>query len=77
MDSDLIIQPHSSLEFPGPLTRRPPPPPLAFPIPSVVGLWIFLEPHNKRIFLFQYIEGLKVIEGIVRRTGLHFQVVEG
>ena len=27
MDSDLIVQPHSPLEFPGPLTRPPPLPP--------------------------------------------------
>ena len=41
LESDFIVQPPSSQEFPGPLT--PPPPPLEFPIPSVVhvGVWIF------------------------------------
>ena len=39
-ENDLIVQPRFPLEFPGPLTP-PPPTPLEFPIPSVVGVWIF------------------------------------
>ena len=38
LESDLIVQPSSPLEFPGSLT---PPTPLEFPIPSMVGVWIF------------------------------------
>ena len=34
LESDFMVQPPSLLEFSGPLT---PPPPLEFPIPSVVG----------------------------------------
>ena len=37
-ESDFMVQPPSFREFPGPLTL---PTPLEFPIPSVVGVWIF------------------------------------
>ena len=37
LESDFMVQPPSFLEFPGPLT----PTPLEFPIPSMVGVWIF------------------------------------
>ena len=41
------VQPLSALQFPGPLDPPPPPTtPSKFPIPFVVGVWIFLEPHN-------------------------------
>ena len=38
LESDFMVHPPSLLEFPGPVT---PPPPWKFPIPSVVGVWIF------------------------------------
>ena len=41
LESDLVVQPPSPLEFPGPLTPPPPPNPLEFPFPSVVRVWIF------------------------------------
>ena len=38
LESDLIVQPTPRPEFPEPLTT---PTPLEFPIPSVVGVWMF------------------------------------
>ena len=40
LEVNLASKPPSPLEFPGPLTHPTPP---EFPIPSMVGVWIFFE----------------------------------
>ena len=56
LESDFIAQPPSPLEFPGPLTP-PPPTSLKFPIPSVVGVWIFSVTctHCLKIYILLHI----------------------
>ena len=57
LESDFIAQPPSPLEFPGPLTPPPPPTSLKFPIPSVVGVWIFSVTctHCLKIYILLHI----------------------
>ena len=46
MESDLVVQPPSPLEFSGPLTPHPTPH-WNFPFPLCWGSGYFLEPHIK------------------------------
>ena len=64
LESDLIVQRPSLLEFCGPLTP-PPPTPLEFPIPSVVGVWIF-SGTTQLLELYRWIDSILQIHFVVR-----------
>ena len=56
-----IVQPPYSLEFPGPLTPHPlpPPTPMEIPNPSVVRVWIFsgTTQYYPILFCDKYVKG--------------------